>query len=649
MKYFVLLYCLALILPQSLVGVQQVVQSSASDVVTVFRNSNCRYRTYGNCRLRSVPCPSSAQCYPPPVVQQHVDVVQQHVDLPVVQQHVVQQQHVDVVQQHVDVIPTTQRHVDVIHVPRQTKRITACPQGHYLSADGTHCKHIDCDVGFTFSDEYLKCVDINECERHVCLHDESCINTHGSYICRKICTQSGYRLDVRTNTCEDINECVEGTHLCGPQQTCINRPGGHECQCPPGFRLNGPLCEDINECLHSHVCPAETSHCHNIPGSYRCVCKSGFKDDGSGKNCLDVNECLIGNGGCSHVCINKFGSYECSCPKGYELSPDGRTCLDINECAKYGSSHLCTPETSTCVNTPGSYHCDCKLGFRDDGSRKNCLDVDECSEHTHLCQQKCVNTFGSYKCLCNRGYRLVDTHRCEDIDECHEGDFINTVAYSRFKSDTGRPQLCQGHCENTLGSYHCTCPHGYKLQYDHHCVDVNECQEHGYCRGHNQTCVNLGGSFRCIQTECPHGYHRDGAQRLVYAEICDDPHIKCDINQIICYSYAYIPFRSNFLLKSESGSHEFFTFIVPIEPPIIAEFGLRMISVKSPNLHVRSATREDFYLKRSKDNEVKIALLNPLEGPQDIELEIEAKMYKNGIQIGRNIATVMLFISEFEY
>jgi hypothetical protein len=44
------------------------------------------------------------------------------------------------------------------------------------------------------------------------------------------------------------------------------------------------------------------------------------------------------------------------------------------------------------------------------------------------------------------------------------------VAYSRFKSDNGRPQLCQGHCENTLGSYHCTCPHGYNLQHDHHCV-----------------------------------------------------------------------------------------------------------------------------------------------------------------------------------
>ncbi len=71
--------------------------------------------------------------------------------------------------------------------------------------------------------------------------------------------------------------------------------------------------------------------------------------------------------------------------------------------------------------------------------------------------------------------------------------------------------------------------------------------------------------------------------------------------------------------------------------------------MKSPRSDVRPATREDFYLRRSKDNEVKISILHPLKGPQDIELEIEAKMYKNGLQIGRNIATVMVFISEYEF
>ena len=34
---------------------------------------------------------------------------------------------------------------------------------------------------------------------------------------------------------------------------------------------------------------------------------------------LDINECDVFNGGCSHFCTNTNGSYYCSCPVGYEL------------------------------------------------------------------------------------------------------------------------------------------------------------------------------------------------------------------------------------------------------------------------------------------------------------------------------------------
>ena len=157
----------------------------------------------------------------------------------------------------------------------------------------------------------------------------------------------------------------------------------------------------------------------------------------------------------------------------YKLSGDGHTCIDVDECQVYAHSGVCSPQTSICQNTPGSYQCQCKTGFRSDGSGKHCLDVDECQEGTNLCEQRCLNTFGSYKCACNRGYRLVDAHRCEDIDECHEGDIINSISFSRFRHDEdGHPKLCQGSCENTAGSYRCNCPHGYNLVHNHHCVGM---------------------------------------------------------------------------------------------------------------------------------------------------------------------------------
>jgi len=40
----------------------------------------------------------------------------------------------------------------------------------------------------------------------------------------------------------------------------------------------------------------------------------------------DVNECLIDNGGCDHLCTNHQGYRTCSCRPGYTLRKGGVTC-----------------------------------------------------------------------------------------------------------------------------------------------------------------------------------------------------------------------------------------------------------------------------------------------------------------------------------
>ena len=134
---------------------------------------------------------------------------------------------------------------------------------------------------------------------------------------------------------------------------------------------------------------------------------------------------------------------------------------------------------------------------------------------------------------------------------------------------------------------------------------------------------------------------------LDYQHLCDEPP-NCHVDQIVCYSYSHIPLRSDHRIPS-SGSLEFYTFIVPIEPPVIADFDLKLVAAKPLNTDVHPAQRDDFLLRRSKDNEVKIALLHPLKGPQDVELEILCKMYKNGVHVGTNKAIINVYVSEYDF
>lgn len=72
-------------------------------------------------------------------------------------------------------------------------------------------------------------------------------------------------------------------------------------------------------------------------------------------------------------------------------------------------------------------------------------DVNECAADVGLCPTpgKCINTLGSYKCVCPRGFRVDSTGTyCTDQDECLD--------------DT----KCDANCQNLVGGYRCRCPDG---------------------------------------------------------------------------------------------------------------------------------------------------------------------------------------------
>ena len=82
---------------------------------------------------------------------------------------------------------------------------------------------------------------------------------------------------------------------------------------------------------------------------------------------------------------------------------------------------------------------------------KNCdflkisLDVNECELTPPPCKFTCQNTEGSFICSCPKGYVLnPDGVSCRDLDECATGQ-----------------HNCEHECLNTPGSYKCVCPLGY--------------------------------------------------------------------------------------------------------------------------------------------------------------------------------------------
>jgi hypothetical protein len=130
----------------------------------------------------------------------------------------------------------------------------------------------------------------------------------------------------------------------------------------------------------------------------------------------------------------------------------------------------------------------------------NCEDIDECSISNGNCDQNCNNTIGSYYCSCVNGYRLNTNNKtCNDIDECSE-----------------HLDGCDHYCHNNVGSFTCSCQIGYILHSNERtCLDINECDdENGGCE---QKCNNHAGSYYC---SCDDGYSLDSNEFNCTGQSC---------------------------------------------------------------------------------------------------------------------------------
>ena len=66
------------------------------------------------------------------------------------------------------------------------------------------------------------------------------------------------------------------TDDCDANAACINNDGSYECECNVGFSGDGLTCDDINECLDGTAQCQANSACQNTVGSYECGCLDGY-------------------------------------------------------------------------------------------------------------------------------------------------------------------------------------------------------------------------------------------------------------------------------------------------------------------------------------------------------------------------------------
>ncbi|KAI8514131.1 hypothetical protein Bbelb_084550 [Branchiostoma belcheri] len=125
--------------------------------------------------------------------------------------------------------------------------VCVCFRGFQLSGDGVTCEELDkagakcCASGVRKS---LEECDADECSTGDNHCDQLCNNTLGSYECY---CEDGYQLtDSLIKPCEDLDECLDGTHNCSTSEECVNLAGGYKCVCPEGTDRHDGLCVESN-------------------------------------------------------------------------------------------------------------------------------------------------------------------------------------------------------------------------------------------------------------------------------------------------------------------------------------------------------------------------------------------------------------------
>ncbi|XP_059245203.1 adhesion G protein-coupled receptor E5 isoform X2 [Mustela nigripes] len=192
-----------------------------------------------------------------------------------------------------------------------------------------------------------------------------------------------------------------------------------------------------------------------------------------------------------------------------------------SDCARW------CPPNSTCVNATA---CRCSPGFSSSSGviftslLESCDDINECGPLSAVSCGKfadCQNTEGSYYCTCIPGYELASGARMfknESENMCQD---VNECTSGQ------NPCHNSTHCLNNIGGYKCRCRPGWKPipgspngPNNTVCEDVDECSSEKPMCHESTICINTVGSYKC---RCRRGWElKPGFQNKQRNTTCEE-------------------------------------------------------------------------------------------------------------------------------
>ncbi|KAL1506053.1 hypothetical protein ABEB36_005485 [Hypothenemus hampei] len=354
-------------------------------------------------------------------------------------------------------------------------------------SDETHCGNCffslkteqNFELLFMFLGSVQNCsTDQFQCENGLCIPKSwTCDNDND---CRDFSDEVNC---TETSCAADEFKCLDGTCItvlwkCDHNLDCVDGSDERDCDIMPAycnekefqcenhecikfeFRCDGDDdCEDWsdeNNCpMNIGECVSGEFKCENgfcIPKRWLCDFEKDCSHEEDEKNCdYSVNKtCNSDEFTCTGgQCILK--SWVCDgmedCPNG----EDEQKCNILCDDAKFPCTGSGANDNNTifCINR--KHICDGQSDCPKGDDEQNCPSKRDCEDNTK-CEQLCVTYPGGRQgCSCYNGYKLDQNgYTCNDIDEC----MLST------------DPVCSQKCNNTPGTFKCSCMTGYILRPD---------------------------------------------------------------------------------------------------------------------------------------------------------------------------------------